>query len=87
MYFTIHIDKDEFDMTQEEFEFHERLINRFKSEYSYAFKYECSKAGNVEVEFNYFTETQKFKLIKISSLEHVHNRIISVYPKVKKWFN
>jgi len=86
MYLTINIDKDEFEMSQEEFDFHERLINQFKKEYEYAFDYEDSKAGNVEVVLNYGTETQKFKLEKISSLAHVHNRVVAVYPKVKRWF-
>jgi len=55
MYFTILIDKDEFEMSEEEHEFHQRLIEQFKNEYEAAFCYEHSKAGNIEVDLKYFT--------------------------------
>ncbi|WP_299116851.1 hypothetical protein [uncultured Winogradskyella sp.] len=72
---------------QEELEYHERIVRQFKNEYDYAFKYEFPRTPNIDVVFIYDLETCKFRLVSISSLKFVHNRIVSTDPKIKKWFS
>jgi hypothetical protein len=87
MYFEITLDKDEFEMTQEAFEFHQRVIDLFKSEYDYAFKFAEAKSPNITIELIYLTEIRKFQFVSISSLKYVHDNLIRSDEKIKKWFN
>lgn len=71
---------------QELYDYHYSIVEQFKNEYKYAFCYEFSKASMVDVVFNYDWQTSKFEFVSINKLDFVHNRIVSVYPKVRKWF-
>jgi len=71
---------------QELYDYHFDLIKQFKNEYEYAFNYECPKAGNFEVVFEYDYSNCKVKLISIEKLRFVHDRIVLIYPRMKKWF-
>ena len=86
MYFTINIDKDEFDMSQEEHQFHERIINQFKNEYTYAFTYIECKTPHINLTLNYSTENRKFQLLSISGLKHVHDYLMRSDGKIMDWF-
>ncbi len=86
MYFKINIDKDEFEMSQEEYEFHQRIIRQFKNEYDYAFKYLQHDTPNIIIELNYFTENRKFEFVGISNLKYIHDTLVRTDYKIKKWF-
>lgn len=87
MYFEITLDKDEFEMTQEAFEFHQRVIDQFKSEYDYAFKYAEIKTPNITIALIYLTEIRKFQFVSISSLKYVHDNLLRSDAKIRKWFS
>lgn len=87
MYFEIIIDKDVFNMSEEEQSFHQRVIEQFKSEYAYAFKYAQHNTPNITIELNYLTENRKFQFLSISSLKYVHDNLIRSDEKIKKWFS
>ncbi len=87
MYFEIYLDKDAFDMSQEEIDYHEQVIAQFKSEYDYAFKYAETKTPNITIELKYLTDCRKFQFISISSLKYVHDNLLRSDDKIKKWFN
>lgn len=87
MYFEITLDKDEFEMTQEAFEFHQRVIDQFKSEYDYAFKYVETKTPNITITLIYLTEIRKFQFVSISSLKYVHDNLLRSDEKIRKWFS
>lgn len=87
MYFEITLDKDEFEMTQEAFEFHQHVIDQFKSEYDYAFKYAETKTPNITITLIYLTEIRKFQFVSISSLKYVHDNLLRSDEKIRKWFS
>lgn len=87
MYFDISLDKDEFDMTQEEQSFHQRVIDQFKNEYAYAFKYLQHNTPNITITLHYLTEIRKFQFLSISSLKYVHDNLLRSDEKIRKWFS
>jgi len=87
MYFEIHIDKDAFEMSQEEHDYHEQIISQFKNEYDYAFKYAQHNTPNITIELIYLTEIRKFQFVSISSLKFVHDNLLRSDDKIRNWFS
>lgn len=85
MYIEIDIVEDENYIANQDY--HDRLIAQFKNEYDYAFNYIECKTGNVEVRFTYNPTNQRFTLVALEKLRHVHNYLMRSDAKISKWFD
>lgn len=68
------------------YDYHERVVEQFKNEYTYAFTYALSKVGNITVKFDYDFMTKKMTLISMENYLYIHQSLVSTDPKIKIWF-